>query len=102
MAESSGDSNPRRVLRVGRKVGRTVYVRTGGPEDGDDLVGLMDTPELAAAVVAAVNAVETIGELLGDPRLDGDETIATLRALLEPAWEALGTALYPPDDEDDE
>lgn len=35
--------------RVGRKVGRTVY-------DGDTLIGVMDTPELAARVVAAVNA----------------------------------------------
>ena len=36
-------------LRVGRKVGRTIY-------DGDTLIGVMDTPELAAMVVDAVNA----------------------------------------------
>ncbi len=35
--------------RVGRKVGRTLYV-------GDDCVGIVDTPELAARIVAAVNA----------------------------------------------
>jgi hypothetical protein len=35
--------------RVGRSVGRTVY-------QGDELIGVMDTPELAALVVAAVNA----------------------------------------------
>lgn len=35
--------------RVGRKVGRTVY-------DGDTLIGVMDTPALAARVVEAVNA----------------------------------------------
>lgn len=35
--------------RTGRKVGRTIY-------QGDTLIGLMDTPELAARVVAAVNA----------------------------------------------
>lgn len=35
--------------RVGRTVGRTIYV-------GDRLIGLMDTPELAQQVVEAVNA----------------------------------------------
>lgn len=35
--------------RVGRKVGRTVYI-------GDELVGVMDSPELASQVVSAVNA----------------------------------------------
>jgi hypothetical protein len=40
--------------RVGKKVGRTVYIG----DDPGDLVGVMDTPELAARVVAAVNAVE--------------------------------------------
>ncbi len=39
------------VWRVGRKVGRTVYV-------DDVLVGIMDTPELAAEVVAAMNGRE--------------------------------------------
>jgi len=37
--------------KVGRKVGRTLY-------DGDELIGLMDTRELAARVVAAVNSEE--------------------------------------------
>lgn len=38
-----------RPWRTGRKVGRTIY-------DADDrLIGLMDTPELAAWVVLAVN-----------------------------------------------
>ena len=36
------------VWRTGRKVGRTVYI-------GDELVGVMDTPELAEQVVRAVN-----------------------------------------------
>jgi hypothetical protein len=39
--------------RVGRKVGRTVY------DTNDTLIGVMDTPELAARVVAAVNARES-------------------------------------------
>lgn len=43
-------------LRTGRKVGRTLYLQRGDqPGDGDQLVGMMDTPELASAVVAAVN-----------------------------------------------
>jgi hypothetical protein len=36
--------------RTGRRVGRTVYDARG------QLVGVLDTPELAAAVVEAVNA----------------------------------------------
>lgn len=43
--------------RVGRSVGRTIY-RMVGPEASkqDVLIGMMDTPELAAQVVEAVNA----------------------------------------------
>lgn len=42
--------------RVGRKVGRTVYAQTGDtPGDHDVLIGMMDTPELAASVVADHN-----------------------------------------------
>jgi hypothetical protein len=38
--------------RVGRKVGRTVYVQLGPePSDDDPLIGMMDTRELAAQVV---------------------------------------------------
>jgi hypothetical protein len=44
-------------LRVGRKVGRTIYIQTGEePSTSDQLVGVMDTPELARLVVDAVNA----------------------------------------------
>jgi hypothetical protein len=44
------------IWRVGRKVGRTIYRQTGSePSDDDELIGVMDTPELAALVVAAVN-----------------------------------------------
>ena len=48
--------------RVGGHWGRTIVaVGTGPPDaegrrDGDDLVGVMDTPELARMVVAALNA----------------------------------------------
>ena len=43
--------------RTGRKVGRTVYVQVGDePSDGDHLIGVMDTPELARKAVDGVNA----------------------------------------------
>lgn len=42
--------------RVGRKVKRTVYVQLGeAPSDNDVLIGLMDTPEIAALAVRGVN-----------------------------------------------
>jgi hypothetical protein len=42
-------------LRVGRKVGRTLYLQAGDqPSDDDRLIGLVDTPELAGALVALV------------------------------------------------
>ena len=50
------------MWRVGRKVGRTLY-------RDEQLVGLMDTPELAAEVVEAMNEAETltlIGTALSD------------------------------------
>lgn len=37
--------------RTGRSVGRTLYI-------GDELVGVMDTPELARQVVEAIHATE--------------------------------------------
>jgi hypothetical protein len=42
--------------RTGRKIGRTLYAVTG-PEASDDdvLIGMMDTPELAAEACAAHN-----------------------------------------------
>jgi hypothetical protein len=44
-------------LRQGRKVGRTIYQQMGAePSDDDPIVGLVDTPELAAIVVEAVNS----------------------------------------------
>lgn len=44
--------------RNGRKVGRTIYAQAGlEPSDDDRLIGLMDTPELAAEAVTAHNAL---------------------------------------------
>lgn len=43
-------------LRQGRKVGRTLYTQFGpDPSDDDQLVGLVDTEELAAAICEAFN-----------------------------------------------
>lgn len=40
--------------RVGRKVGRTIYLQIGdSPDDTDQLIGVMDTRGLAALAVAA-------------------------------------------------
>lgn len=53
MAEAAFASLP---WRVGRKVGRTIYARLGATaSDEDPLIGVMDTPELAAETVAAHN-----------------------------------------------
>jgi hypothetical protein len=44
------------IWRVGRRVGRTVYEQQAWePQDGDQLIGVMDTRELAEKVVQAVN-----------------------------------------------
>ena len=45
-----------RPWRVGRKVGRTIYQQqSADPADGDVLIGLMDSRELAQAAVDAYN-----------------------------------------------
>ena len=42
--------------RVGRKLGRTIYVQVGdAPSDDDVLIGVMDSPALAATAVTCVN-----------------------------------------------
>lgn len=47
------------ILRTGRSVGRTIYRQVGpDPSKADVLIGVMDTPELAALIVAAVELAE--------------------------------------------
>lgn len=42
--------------RVGRSVGRTIYLQQGDePSEHDPLIGVMDTPGLAKLVVNSVN-----------------------------------------------
>lgn len=46
----------RRLWRTGRTLGRTVYAQRGlRPATGDELLGLMETAELAAYVVELHN-----------------------------------------------
>jgi hypothetical protein len=53
IAETPQDS----PWRVGRKVGRTIYVLIGGaPSDEDELIGVMDSMAVAAAAVDGHNA----------------------------------------------
>lgn len=60
-------------LRTGRKVGRTIYEQKGDePSDEDVLVGMMDTPELAAFAVAAVNR-QGVDPSVWDPSPSGGE-----------------------------
>lgn len=45
------------AIRHGRTLGRTLYLRTGGDNwKNDTPIGMVDTPELGAAIVEAVNA----------------------------------------------
>lgn len=56
MPASHPPITPDTRFRVGRSVGRTVYIQRGSEaEKGDHLIGVMDTPWLAALVVAALN-----------------------------------------------
>lgn len=56
--EDSANNYP---WRVGRKLGRTIYAQEGdAPSDEDPLLGIMDTADLAAMVVDAVNYTKTI------------------------------------------
>ena len=55
------------MWRVGRKVGRTIYDQKGPrPHDKDELIGMMDTPELAREAVAAVNGESEVREALAE------------------------------------
>ena len=49
--ESSEGPKGEEPWRAGRKVGRTIY------DAHDNLIGVMDTPEMASAVVAAMAEV---------------------------------------------
>jgi hypothetical protein len=67
-------------LRAGRSVGRTLYECTASNPDGT-LVGMVDTPELAAEIVAAVNRRRVIPRV---GRAMQGMTAATAAGLLFP------------------
>lgn len=89
------------LYRVGRKVGRTVY-RQVGPEasDADELIGLMDTPDLARVAVAAMS--RDAGTRLIELQAERGELalaleralaeVADLRALFDLQWTRMGEA----------
>jgi hypothetical protein len=62
--------------RVGRSVGRTIYI-------GDELIGLMDTPELAQQVVEAVNELDRRDNEIDDCRAAIDRERAAHRETAE-------------------
>lgn len=43
-------------MRLGTKLRRTMYLRTGEGKESDVFVGVTDTPELAEEIMRAVNA----------------------------------------------
>lgn len=52
--------------RTGRTLGRTVYARTGGDDwKADTVIGMLDTPELAAGACAAHNDMLRLHWLIG-------------------------------------
>lgn len=55
-AQPARKDAPTEVWRPGRKVGRALYLHQDGAETGK-LIGVVDTPELAAAICDAMNAV---------------------------------------------
>lgn len=62
--------------RVGHKLGRTVYAMVGETaSDDDELLGMMDTPELAALVVNAHNALhQIVGSAYGETTYPSGKT----------------------------
>jgi hypothetical protein len=49
------------TFRVGRHLGRTIYQVVGDePSESDRLIGMMDTPEIGAYVVEALNTYERV------------------------------------------
>lgn len=49
-------TTPLPEMRTGRTLGRTLYLVTGEDWRDHQCIGIVDTPELAEAIVAAVNA----------------------------------------------
>jgi hypothetical protein len=77
----------RKPWRTGRKLGRTLYICNGEtPGDDDQLVGMMDTPELADRVVDAVNRTMPKDASAGG----ADEVSKTIWRAASVLWNGLG------------
>jgi hypothetical protein len=77
----AGEGGVTAVWRVGRKVQRTLY-------RDDQLVGLVDTPELAAEIVAAMNFTESMRHDAGqgassDTSVQAERNVTILTEALE-------------------
>lgn len=86
----------RAVWRTGRKVGRTIYEQRGDePSDDDPLIGVMDTPEWAAAAVTCRNFVASCPEdVVQVPVQTLNDMAATVEVLRE-ALERIGAGDVP-------
>lgn len=63
------DNSPVPLWRVGRSVGRTIYRMVGDEASKQDvLIGVIDTPELAAQAVEAVNAITRVRKFAAEMR----------------------------------
>jgi hypothetical protein len=56
-----------RLFRVGRKLGRTIYMRTTDGPEHDIFLGIFDTPEMAKFACDALNAHTDAGAILEYP-----------------------------------
>lgn len=62
-------TNPAPLWRTGRKVSRHLYLQHGPePSDADPPIGTLDTAELAAQAVEAVNAITRIRAFAAEMR----------------------------------
>jgi hypothetical protein len=86
---AAAKADPTRPWRVGRKVGRTLYIqKSEDPADGDELIGMMDTPELAAQVVDAVNQAAALEDALREifALIDEGLLVRDISRDHEPGW----------------
>lgn len=77
-----------RVWRTGRSIGRTIYIQSGdAPSRADQVIGMMDTRELADYVVEVVNEREELlqanSKLLQDLEFALPETAPRVKRLRE-------------------
>lgn len=83
-------------LRVGRTLGRTLYIVTPGEDRlADRCIGIVDTPELAAMIVAAVNGEPE--QSRAAPRIRKREQVMAKQLMCGALADALTTGTWGPD-----